>query len=194
MGRSKFPGKPSKLVTKKRVSVLNGSSVGCGGATTNPTSRTSPTASTSSAGGHQQPQTKQPPQPQQQPPQQQQQQRGNSVSGTNAAGECGGASANDDECDQTVSSVSDEHEATVPVADECHETAWTKAKPAGGKTVDKCTSDPDKSDKCEKLTKDRPQSSDHTNNNDEDQQVWTFCFCFFFFFLVVSLSFLLMYT
>lgn len=24
MGRSKFPGKPSKLVTKKRVSVLNG--------------------------------------------------------------------------------------------------------------------------------------------------------------------------
>lgn len=28
MGRSKFPGKPSKLVNKKRVSVLNGVSSG----------------------------------------------------------------------------------------------------------------------------------------------------------------------
>lgn len=27
MGRSKFPGKPSKLVTKKRVSVLNGNNI-----------------------------------------------------------------------------------------------------------------------------------------------------------------------
>lgn len=31
MGRSKFPGKPSKLVTKKRVSVLNGNNINsCG--------------------------------------------------------------------------------------------------------------------------------------------------------------------
>lgn len=36
MGRSKFPGKPSKLVTKKRVSVLNGNNINsCSGSGSN---------------------------------------------------------------------------------------------------------------------------------------------------------------
>lgn len=35
MGRSKFPGKPSKLVTKKRVSVLNGNNNGINSSQTN---------------------------------------------------------------------------------------------------------------------------------------------------------------
>lgn len=40
MGRSKFPGKPSKLVTKKRVSVLNGNNINSCSSSGNPNAAT----------------------------------------------------------------------------------------------------------------------------------------------------------
>lgn len=39
MGRSKFPGKPSKLVTKKRVSVLNGNNISSNNSSSIPSSQ-----------------------------------------------------------------------------------------------------------------------------------------------------------
>lgn len=48
MGRPKFPGKPSKLVTKKRVSVLNGAATAAVGATA--AGAPPPTPATNSAG------------------------------------------------------------------------------------------------------------------------------------------------